>query len=456
MLRLIYVAVDLVLSAVGVFAFYVIRYNLSDAKNIASTLESWLRYHDVLTGLIVFPLMMVALYGLSGYYNDPRWRSRFNDFKNTAVIGFLGMLIIFFVILINDYLPVRALNYGLLSLLWLCLVIPVLIGRVIITTALHRRQKKMNGLYSAVIIGSRDRIKAVKKRLRDGRTGSVARHRIIGEIDDKIPFDSIIAEIERMAPDCIIVTSLPEGVEASTNLISRLYPLEKSILIPVDLYQLITTRTRMTDVVGEPLIDITGARVAASTANLKRIADIVGSTLALVVLAPLMAAIAVGVKLSSKGPVFYSQERVGLHKRPFKIKKFRTMYLDAEANGPALSTVDDPRVTPFGKTLRKYRLDELPQFWNVIRGEMSLVGPRPERPIYVERLSRRVPHYSLIHQVRPGITSWGMVKYGYASNIDEMVERLYYDLLYIENVSFSVDMKIIFHTVSTVVSGRGV
>lgn len=132
------------------------------------------------------------------------------------------------------------------------------------------------------------------------------------------------------------------------------------------------------------------------------------------------------------------------------------MKVDAEVNGPTLSSLDDPRITRLGKTLRKYRLDELPQFWNVLKGDMSLVGPRPEREYYIKQIVAKAPYYSLIHQVRPGITSWGMVKYGYASTVDEMISRLQYDILYIENVSIIVDLKILFYTVHTVFTGKGI
>lgn len=132
------------------------------------------------------------------------------------------------------------------------------------------------------------------------------------------------------------------------------------------------------------------------------------------------------------------------------------MYVNAEASGPSLSSENDPRVTRVGRILRKYRLDELPQFWNVLKGEMSLVGPRPEREYFLSRIIAKAPYYVLLLQVRPGITSWGMVKYGYAENVDEMIERSRYDLLYLENISFTVDMKILFHTVHTVATGKGV
>ena len=190
--------------------------------------------------------------------------------------------------------------------------------------------------------------------------------------------------------------------------------------------------------------------------NMKRVSDIVISFFTLLIISPLLLAVAIAVKCSSKGPIFYKQSRIGYHKRPFNIYKFRSMYIDAEISGPALSTLNDPRITSVGRFLRKYRLDELPNFWNVLRGDMSLVGPRPEREYYIKQIMAKAPYYTLIHQVRPGITSWGMVKYGYASDVDGMVERLRYDLLYIENVSLLVDLKILFYTVQTVFTGKGI
>ncbi|MDE6291532.1 MAG: sugar transferase, partial [Muribaculaceae bacterium] len=165
--------------------------------------------------------------------------------------------------------------------------------------------------------------------------------------------------------------------------------------------------------------------------------------------------LAVKVKTDSKGPVFYTQERIGLKERPFQIIKFRTMRTDAEAQGPQLSNDDDPRVTKSGKVMRKYRLDELPQFWNVLKGEMSIVGPRPERKYFINKIIRKAPYYTLLYQARPGITSWGMVKYGYASDVDEMIERSKYDLLYISNMSILVDLKIMLYTVMTILEGKG-
>ena len=189
--------------------------------------------------------------------------------------------------------------------------------------------------------------------------------------------------------------------------------------------------------------------------SLKRFFDVLLSALALLVLIPVFVILALAVKLSSKGPIFFFQERVGKGGRPFQIVKFRSMYVNAEQHGPQLSSTSDTRITPVGKFLRKTRFDEFPQFWNVLRGDMSLVGPRPERQFYIDQISQHNPHYHKLHRIRPGITSWGQVKYGYAENVEQMVQRLKYDLLYLENMSLAMDIKILFYTIVIVLKGSG-
>ena len=218
---------------------------------------------------------------------------------------------------------------------------------------------------------------------------------------------------------------------------------------------MLSSSIKLQSIYEEPYLDITSANVTECTRNIKRLLDIIASAFALAALALPMAAIAVAVKMDSPGKILFRQERIGYRGRPFNIVKFRTMRTDAEADGPQLSSSDDPRITRAGRFLRKYRLDELPQFWNVLKGDMSIVGPRPEREHFIRRIRAVAPQYTLVHQVRPGITSWGMVKYGYASSVPEMVERLRYDLIYLANMSIPVDVKILIHTVKTVVKGRG-
>ena len=189
--------------------------------------------------------------------------------------------------------------------------------------------------------------------------------------------------------------------------------------------------------------------------NFKRLFDITASVFAMALLLPVYLFVAGGVLFSSRGPIFYYQERIGLHGKPFMIYKFRSMLTGAEKDGPALSSIYDSRVTKFGRIMRRFRLDELPQFYNVIKGEMSIVGPRPERQCYINQIVERAPHYKQLHRVKPGLTSWGQVKFGYAENVDEMIERLKFDLIYIENMSLYVDFKIIIYTVKVILDGRG-
>lgn len=187
---------------------------------------------------------------------------------------------------------------------------------------------------------------------------------------------------------------------------------------------------------------------------IKRLADIVISLLSLVLLSPLMLYVAIRVRLSSPGPVLYSQERVGYRGRIFRIRKFRSMYVDAEVAGPQLSPWNDPRITPWGRTMRHWKLDELPQFWNVLVGEMSVVGPRPERPFYAAQMNERSAVYRTLLGIKPGITSLGMVRYGYASNIDEMMLRMKYDLQYLENSSLASDVSIMLSTLRIIFGAR--
>jgi exopolysaccharide biosynthesis polyprenyl glycosylphosphotransferase len=225
-------------------------------------------------------------------------------------------------------------------------------------------------------------------------------------------------------------------------------------MIP-DMYDILSGFVRISSIFGTPLIEVDALVMPQWQQSIKRVLDIVCSALALVVLSPLFTLLFILIKMDSKGPVIYKQSRIGRWGKPFTIYKFRTMRIDAEKNGPALSSAEDNRMTKTGKWLRKFRLDEFPQFYNVLIGNMSLVGPRPERQFFIDQIVPLAPHYKLLHRVKPGITSWGQVKYGYAENVDQMVERLKYDILYIENMSLALDFKIAFYTVLTIIKAEG-
>jgi exopolysaccharide biosynthesis polyprenyl glycosylphosphotransferase len=225
-------------------------------------------------------------------------------------------------------------------------------------------------------------------------------------------------------------------------------------IIP-DMYDILSGSVKMTSIFGAPLIEVNPQIMPTWQFSLKRVVDISASAVALLILAPVYLILAIGVKFSSPGPIFFWQERIGKHGRPFRIVKFRSMYADAERNGPQLSSASDTRITSFGRWMRKTRMDELPQFWNVLKGDMSLVGPRPERQHFIDAITEVAPHYRHLHKVRPGITSWGQVKFGYAENVQQMVRRLKYDILYIENMSLAMDLKIMAYTVLIILKGDG-
>jgi len=255
----------------------------------------------------------------------------------------------------------------------------------------------------------------------------------------------------------LIVVPTKSDRQITLETINSLYSLGLPIKVTADRYNMLMSRAKISSFEGDPLVDVSSSGMSAAGQKIKRLIDIVLSVIMLLILIPFFLLIALIIVIDSRGPVFYKQERIGYRNRPFKILKFRSMVKDAEQPGqPQLSNEKDARVTRFGKVMRRFRIDELPQFFNVLRGEMSIVGPRPERQYFIDQIMERVPAYAILHSVRPGITSLGMVKYGYASNIDQMVERVNYDLLYIENMSLLNDAKIMMYTIKIVFLGRGV
>ncbi|MFI5135003.1 MAG: exopolysaccharide biosynthesis polyprenyl glycosylphosphotransferase, partial [Chitinophagales bacterium] len=232
---------------------------------------------------------------------------------------------------------------------------------------------------------------------------------------------------------------------------------DRNVIIKIvpDMYDILSGSVKMNHLLGTSFIEIYPELMSKWQYIVKRFADIFISVFVLTIFSPLYLFVIARVKLSSRGPIFYSQERIGLHGKPFSIYKFRSMKVNAETNGPQLSSHDDQRITAWGKTMRKWRLDELPQFFNVLKGEMSLVGPRPERRYYIDQILNITSDYKHLHRVKPGITSLGMVKFGYAENIQQMIARMKYDLLYIENMSLMLDIKVLFYTLQTIVQGRG-
>ena len=368
--------------------------------------------------LIAYPLVCLTVYYLSGYYLRPLQKPLWREFLRTIVSAAVIALLFFFIIIIDD--PTENYKHYLVSLSVLFSLQFVLsyIPRVTITLLSRRR-----GVLRTKTIHSMEEAKML----------------VAGEQDE-------------------VIIDLPNGFTDRDlyMLIARLYPLSCEISMIPRVYDMLTGAARIGQLDRPSLIRITDYHMTDAELCIKRAFDIVASALGLILLSPLFALIALQVKLSSRGPVFYSQERIGLYGLPFHIYKFRTMVTDAEADGvPQITHDNDPRITKIGHWLRKYRLDELPQLWNILRGDMSIVGPRPERPFFIEQIMKEAPYYCLLYKVRPGLTSWGPIRVGYTDTTEKMIERLNCDIVYVENMSLLLDLKILFFTTGVIIKGKG-
>ena len=463
--RIKYVAGDFLMSNLAWLTYNCVRWQMGTVIG-HEYLVSYLKSNMVLAGQLIFPLMMMVTYVFSGYYNNVCRKSRIQELLTTAASALINTLLIFFIALINDVIGVRGSDYEMIFILWILLFGFVYLVRAIITNSASNQIKSRKWTFPTLIIGSGSAAVAFANKLNSMRKSTGYDIRGFVNIPGENPVKGNplpCYEFEELKEICesegiweLIVVPTRDDPHQNMKAINRLFSLGLPIMVTPERFNMMQSQVRISDIYGEPLVNISRSSMSDSGKNIKRAIDVVVSILALIALTPLYLIVSLIIKCTSPGPVFYLQERVGLHNKPFNIIKFRSMVQNAEASGkPQLSSDDDPRITPFGRFMRKYRIDELPQFWNVLKGEMSIVGPRPERKYYVDRIIQRIPAYALLHQVRPGITSMGMVKFGYAKNIDEMVERVRYDLIYLNNMSLLNDIKILIYTIKIVFTGRG-
>ena len=375
------------------------------------------------TPLLTYPIGCLVIYYLSGYYLRPLRKPYLRELLRTFVSALIISFGAFFIFIIDDPVTQYERYFTSLLVLFALQFLGSYIPRWLVTYISHKLDNDTPRTYT---------IHTMKEVEQFEQAHAVE------------PYDEVILDFKSKTKENDIYT-----------LINRLYPRNVEISVVPSLYDMLTGAAMIDEVSDQPLIHITEHKMSDTELCIKRAFDIVVSVAMLILLSPLYFILTLLVWYSSKGPVFYRQERIGLHGLPFEIIKFRTMCVHAESEIPQLSADNDPRITKVGKWMRKYRLDELPQFWNILRGDMSIVGPRPERRYFINQIEEKAPYYCMIYKIRPGLTSWGPIKVGYTDTLDKMIRRLNYDIVYIENMSLTLDIKIMFHTIGVIFNGKG-
>jgi exopolysaccharide biosynthesis polyprenyl glycosylphosphotransferase len=462
-----YLMVDACASALAWCLFYAYRKIVFESQDFY--LEDTILNDDRFRlGVVTITIFWVLLYVFMGQYKDIYRRSRLTEISKTFVQTFAGVLVVFFVALLDDVIPTYRNYYTAILLLFALHFTITSVFRLVITTHTIRRiHRREIGFKTLIVGGGVSAVSMYNNLTKSFKSGGnlivgfangmdVDGHKLklhtpyLGSYKDlRVIIDA--HEIEEV----LIAIERSEQNHILEEIINDLEDMDVLIKVKPNNYDILAGKVKMKSMFEVPLVEIKHQFMSLWQLALKRFIDVLIALLALFLLMPFYLLIIVLIKIDSQGPVFFYQERVGINGKLFNIIKFRSMFVDAEKHGPQLSGDGDSRVTKLGRFMRRYRIDELPQFFNVLLGDMSMVGPRPERVFYANQILNRAAYYKHIRKVKPGITSWGMVRYGYASSVDEMIERLRYDIIYIENMSIFNDMKVLIYTFKIVFQGRG-
>jgi exopolysaccharide biosynthesis polyprenyl glycosylphosphotransferase len=459
-----FILVDFIAALIAWFSFFAYRKVFVEPDKFGYDIP-FEANSNLYLGLLAVPLYWVVLYALSGAYLDVWRKSRIKEISRTFSLTVLGVVILFFVLLLDDEVKSYEVYYKTLVTLFLLHFVITTFGRILTATHIKKLINARKIGFKTIIVGSNSIAFDLVRELQNGNDLQGYLLEGFVNVTDAYELNGILPRLGNYMelPELIrkyqieeVIIALESTKHREITEVNNLLEDEPVIIkIVPDLFDVVSGSVKMQNVLGTALIQINHQIMPTWQIVLKRLIDVVVSLVVLVILSPIYILLMFAVKVSSEGPVFFKQIRIGQHGKPFYIIKYRTMIVNAEVNGPALSSKDDKRITSIGRTLRKYRLDEIPQFYNVLVGDMSLVGPRPERQFFIDKIMPVAPHYKHLQRVRPGITSWGMVKYGYAENIEQMIERLKFDILYIENMSLAMDFRIMIYTVKTIIQGRG-
>ncbi|MFZ2287647.1 MAG: sugar transferase [Bacteroidales bacterium] len=496
-IRLSYILADFTGSAIAWGLFYLFRKYFIETRLYGEYFRMELGNKFYL-GIFLIPLFFLFVFAMAGFYSDPLRRSRLLEFGKSLAVTLASVVVLFFVLILDDAVGHYSTYYISFSVLFLLEFLLTWIPRFIITSGVSGKIHRREAGFRTLIIGSNGKAEKLIDEIKNERipagnliTGYITvdspggeplagdapltcetpltgepslpckeplagRAPLAGDVPWLGTADDIVNIIETHDIDEVILALKDKEynmVESIVNTICYRNVLVKAV---PSMRHVIGGHVEAGPIWATPLLRVSYREMPQWQQMIKQALDISLSAASLIVLSPLMAVLALLIRLSGEGPVIFRQERIGRYGEPFMIYKFRSMEDDAEAGGPQLAVEGDARITPLGMFMRKHRLDEMPNFINVLRGEMSLVGPRPERRHFIEKIKERAPYYNRVLAVKPGITCWGQVKLGYASDIDKMLERLDYDLLYLENVSLYLDLKIIFYTLGTIIRGKGI